>query len=129
MRHLQATILTVVVALTVATCSGPSTPTPAGAAPTAAPPAAASGAPAAGASAVTIAGFAFAPATITVSVGTTVTWTNNDSTGHTVTADDGSFASGTLAPGATFSQAFTTAGTFAYHCSIHSSMQGTVTVR
>ena len=70
MRYLQATILTVAVALTVAACSGSSTPTPAGA-PTASPPAAVSGgpttgAPAAGASDVTIADFAFAPAWITV---------------------------------------------------------------
>jgi plastocyanin len=84
--------------------------------------------PAAGGSAVSIANFAFALASMTVAVGTTVTWTNNDSAGHTVTADDGSFKSDALATGATFSQTFATAGTFAYHCAIHSSMKGTITV-
>jgi plastocyanin len=99
------------------------------------PPAAASAAPPAStaapasAGAVTIMGFAFKPATLDVAVGTTVTWTNQDSVGHTVTADDGSFDSGTVNGGATFSQVFSTAGTFAYHCKIHSSMHGTITVR
>lgn len=77
---------------------------------------------------VQIAGFAFAPANLTVPVGSTVTWTNGDSTTHTVTADDGSFDSGQLAQGATFSQVFATAGTFTYHCAIHSSMKATITV-
>jgi plastocyanin len=79
--------------------------------------------------AVTISGFAFAPATITVPVGTKVTWTNQDSTDHTVTADDGNaFDSGNIANGATFSFTFTTAGTFPYHCAIHPSMTARVIV-
>ena len=78
---------------------------------------------------VTIQDFKFSPNTLTVPVGTTVTWTNADSTQHTVTADDGSFDSGPLDPGATFSQTFTTAGTFTYHCNIHSNMTATVTVQ
>ena len=82
-----------------------------------------------GTPAVSIAGFAFAPATITVTAGTTVTWTNDDSASHTVTADDGAFTSDTLASGAAFSQAFASPGTFAYHCAIHPSMKGTVIVR
>ena len=85
-------------------------------------------APAASATAVTISGFAFGPASISVAVGSTVTWTNQDGTAHTVTADDGSFDSGSLAQGATFSQTFDTPGTYTYHCAIHSSMTGTVTV-
>jgi plastocyanin len=75
-----------------------------------------------------IAGFKFDPATLEVTVGTTVTWTNNDSTAHTVTADDGSFQSGKIDPGASWSYTFDTAGTFAYHCEYHSGMTGTVTV-
>jgi hypothetical protein len=51
-----------------------------------------------------------------------------DNTGHTVTADDGSFKSDRLESGATFSHKFATAGTFAYHCAIRASMKGTVTV-
>ena len=132
MHRARFTALTVAGILAIAACAGGSTP--ASSTPTSvAPSAAASVAPSAAASAATgsavsIANFSFQPATITVAVGTTVTWTNNDSTGHTVTADDGSFKSGTLAPGATFSQTFTAAGTFAYHCSIHSSMKATVIV-
>src|SRR5215208_3638946 len=78
--------------------------------------------------AVTIAGFAYDPATITVSVGDSVTWTNNDGAGHTATADNGSFDTGTIGDGASGSVTFPAAGTFAYHCTIHSSMTGTVVV-
>ena len=78
--------------------------------------------------AVAISGFAFSPKTVTVTVGDTVTWTNSDSTSHTATADDGSFDTGTLGNGATGSATFATAGTFAYHCSIHAAMTGTITV-
>jgi plastocyanin len=111
--------------------TAPATITPATAVPASA--AAASAAPASAAAgspnAVTIADFAFAPGTLTVAAGTTVTWTNNDTAGHTVTADDGSFDSKTLANGATFSQAFAKAGTYTYHCNIHSSMTATVVVQ
>ena len=77
---------------------------------------------------VTIANFSFQPDSLTVAAGATVTWTNNDSVPHTVTADDGSFSSGTLAPGATFSRTFPAAGSVAYHCAIHPSMRGTLTI-
>jgi len=82
-----------------------------------------------GGSAVSIKNFAFAPASLSVAVGTTVTWTNGDSTAHTATADDGTFDSKNIAAGATFSQAFETAGTFPYHCSIHPNMTGTIEVK
>jgi plastocyanin len=78
--------------------------------------------------AVKIAGFAFGPQTLGAKVGESVTWTNEDGATHTVTADDGAFDSGNLAGGKTFSFAFDTAGTFAYHCNIHRSMTGKVTV-
>lgn len=88
-----------------------------------------SGSPAAaGGDAVKIIDFGFTPASLTVKAGTTVTWANTGSATHTVTSDNGSFDSGNLAPSATFSHAFTTAGTFAYHCAIHHSMVGTITV-
>jgi MYXO-CTERM domain-containing protein len=77
---------------------------------------------------VTIASFAFSPQTVTVAVGDSVTWTNNDGTGHTATADDGSFDTGTIAGGASESATFTTAGTVAYHCTIHAAMTGTIVV-
>jgi len=79
--------------------------------------------------AVSIANFSFGPATLVIPVGATVTWTNHDMTDHTVTADTGPFVSGTLAPGAAFSHTFRTAGTFRYHCSIHTYMTGTIAVR
>jgi plastocyanin len=79
--------------------------------------------------AVSISNFAFVPATITVKVGTRVTWTNRQ-TGiqHTVTANNGSFASGDLSTGSSFSYVFTKPGTYAYHCAIHPFMTGTVIV-
>jgi plastocyanin len=77
---------------------------------------------------VTIDNFAFAPATLTVKVGSTVTWTNRDEEPHTVAASDGSFHSPGMGTGATFSQTFSTAGKFDYVCSIHPSMHGTVVV-
>src|SRR5829696_1777671 len=78
--------------------------------------------------AVTIVDFAFQPASLEVPAGTTVTWTNSGAAPHTVTADDGAFDSDRLAPGATFSQTFDTAGTFTYHCEIHPQMTGTIVV-
>ena len=98
-------------------------------------PASTGAAPAAGsASAVEVSGFKFAPATLEVAKGTTVTWTNKDTTKHTVTSGkDGTKDSkfdGPLAdaPG-TFSFTFTEAGSYPYFCSIHKSMVGTITVK
>ena len=79
--------------------------------------------------AVSIKGFAFSVSTLNVASGTKVTWTNNDATTHTVTADDDSFNSGDLAPGQTYSRTFSTAGTFNYHCIYHSMMKASVVVK
>src|SRR4051812_18433560 len=108
--------------------SAPAASAPGSSAPSSSAPAASSGAGGRG-NAVTIANFSFAPSTLEVPVGTTVTWTNNDSTNHTATADDGSFDSKPISSGQTFTQTFSTAGTFKYHCSIHPAMTGTVTVK
>ncbi len=78
--------------------------------------------------AVGITNFAFAPATLTVKVGDTVTWTNKDEEPHTVVAGDGSFHSPGLDANATYSFTFTKAGSFDYVCSIHPFMHGTVVV-
>ena len=78
--------------------------------------------------AVTIADFQFTPATLQVAQGTTVTWTNNGPTNHTTTSDTGVWDSGVLQAGRSFSFRFNTPGTFAYHCMIHPSMKGTITV-
>jgi plastocyanin len=77
---------------------------------------------------VAISGFSFSPRNITVTVGDTITWTNSDAQAHTATADDGSFDTGTIGNGGSGSAAFATAGTFPYHCKIHASMTGTITV-
>ena len=74
--------------------------------------------------AVSISNFAFDPSPLTVKVGSTVTWTNNDNASHNVVADDGSFKSDTLAKGATFSFTFTKAGTYQYYCSFHGGPNG-----
>ena len=78
---------------------------------------------------VTIANLAFSPATLTAKPGTKVTWTNNDSVIHTVTSDTGVFNSGNIAPGSTFSYTFNSAGSYAYHCTIHPNMKGTILVQ
>jgi plastocyanin len=79
---------------------------------------------------VTIAGFAFDPATRTIAVGDKVTWTNTDGTGHTATANGGAFDTGTIAAsGGSASVTFTTTGTYAYHCKIHPSMTGRIVVQ
>ncbi|MEX2237992.1 MAG: cupredoxin family copper-binding protein [Dehalococcoidia bacterium] len=78
---------------------------------------------------VAIVDFAFDPAALQVNVGDTVTWTNGDSAGHTVTSDDeGIFDSGSLPGSETFEFTFEEAGSFAYHCNIHGGMMGTITV-
>jgi plastocyanin len=96
---------------------------PAGTGAPAAPPAA----PVAG-NAVDIDNFAFAPATLTVPAGSTVTWTNKDEEPHTVVANDGSFHSPGMGSQATFSYTFAKPGTFDYVCSIHPYMHATVVV-
>jgi plastocyanin len=78
--------------------------------------------------AVGIADFAFSPQELTVPAGTEVTWTNGDGVPHSVVAEDGSFRSETLDSGATFSTTFSSAGSYAYLCGIHSSMRGTIIV-
>jgi len=78
---------------------------------------------------VSISNLQFSPATLTIVKGTTVTWTNNESSTHTVTADDKSFDSGNLTKGKTFQFTFDKLGTFSYRCSIHSAMTGKIIVQ
>jgi plastocyanin len=116
MKTKSSIILLVVMLL--AACSPKASPTPAG---TLAPIQS-------GESKVTITGFTFDPAALTITTGSTVTWTNNDGASHTITGDNGSWGSDRLAKGETFSFTFTEAGTFSYHCSVHPSMKATITV-
>ncbi len=83
----------------------------------------------AGSMAVDIVDFAF-PETLEIAVGTTVTWTNQDSDRHTVTSNPNgdAFQSGTLNEGETFSYTFDEAGTFDYYCEFHAKMKGSVVV-
>jgi plastocyanin len=71
---------------------------------------------------------AFAPDSLDVTAGSTVTWTNTDSVTHTSTSDNGAWNSGNIGSGKQFSVSFPTAGTFSYHCTIHPGMVGTVVV-
>jgi len=73
----------------------------------------------------------FVPDPITITVGTTVTWTNTATFHHTSTSDTGVWDSGTVNGGGTFSFTFNTPGTFPYHCTFHvlSGMVGTITVQ
>ncbi|MFZ0896589.1 MAG: plastocyanin/azurin family copper-binding protein [Candidatus Nitrosopolaris sp.] len=78
----------------------------------------------------------YSPSRLTISVGTTVTWTNNDNTGHTVTEGNPSgntppngFDSGILAPGKMFTHYFDTVGTIQYYCTLHPTMLGEIIVK
>ncbi|MBT4059823.1 MAG: hypothetical protein HOE69_05905 [Euryarchaeota archaeon] len=79
---------------------------------------------------INIQNFAFSPQTITIDVGDSITWTNQDSSSHTATSTSGpdSFDSSTLSTGSSHTYTFTALGTYNYECSFHSSMTGTVTV-
>ena len=77
---------------------------------------------------VSIQDFFFSPANVSVQPGTTVTWVNEGNVPHTVTSDDGQFDSGVLMPGDSYTVMFKGQGTITYHCTIHPSMRGSVTV-
>jgi LPXTG-motif cell wall-anchored protein len=78
---------------------------------------------------VTISDFEFAPTSVTVDVGDTVTWNNDGPTPHSATADDGDFDTGIFDAGQSRSHTFEQAGTFSYFCTPHPNMRGTITVR
>lgn len=78
---------------------------------------------------VTIKQMKFTPATLTINPGASVTWTNSDERDHTVTAADGSFSSGKIGAGETFTHKFKSAGNFPYACSYHPRMKGTIVVK
>jgi len=78
---------------------------------------------------VVVDNFSFAPATATVPVGTTVTWTNRDDIPHNVVSPEQKFKSPVLDTAEMFSHTFAVAGTYKYYCSIHPRMTGQVVVR
>lgn len=87
------------------------------------------GAPAEGAIRAEIRGNVFGPNRLEIAAGTTIRWTNNDQMVHTVTADDGSWDSGPIEPGASWSRTFDATGDHSFHCTPHPFMRGVVVVR
>jgi len=125
---MPAIVVGLIVAIALAGCGGAaygygdgpgSTPTPAG-----------GGGSSASGTSVAIKDYTFSPQKLTVKVGTTVTWTNQDSAPHTVTAVDSPGTSATttglfdsqLGQGQSFSFTFTEVGTYFYECTIHKAM-------
>ena len=87
-------------------------------------------APAAAEVPVDIRDFAYSPNPVEIAAGDTVTWTNQDEVTHTATGEDRAvLQSGTIAPGASFSQVFPEAGEFGYFCEFHQNMTGTIVVQ
>ncbi len=78
---------------------------------------------------VTIRDFAFKPATLTIPVGTTVQWKNEDSASHTATSLTGVWDTGNLDQGQSGSFTFTKAGSYDYLCNYHPSMRATIVVK
>lgn len=79
---------------------------------------------------VNITNMLFSPSQVTIQKGDFVTWTNNDSADHTVTADTGNGPkSETIKPGSKYTYTFDETGSFQYHCDFHSAMHGTVVVQ
>ncbi len=78
---------------------------------------------------VIMANRAYDPDTVTIKVGDTVTWINEDAPRHDVVADNGEFKSDLFDKGQSFSFTFTTVGTYPYHCTIHPGMTGTIIVQ
>ena len=77
---------------------------------------------------ITIQDGSFSPTPVKVAQGTTVQWTNDGSHDHTSTSNEGFWASPHIAPGTSFSRALRDAGSFGYHCTIHTDMKGIVAV-
>jgi plastocyanin len=111
-----------------AASSAPSVEAPTAASASAAGGAACSQSADAGQVAVAIKGFAFGPADIQAKVGQIITFTNGDSAPHTATVNDGSCSTGMISSGKADGLLFSVAGTYPFHCKVHSSMKGTITV-
>ncbi len=125
--HWVMVLVILVICIAAAGCTG--NPQPPG-------PATTQQTPIPGGNTVAIKNFAFSPATMTVTQGTTVIWMNQDSAEHQIINDaSGSnpegaiFKSNPLPNGASYSFTFNTPGTYPYHCTIHPSMKGTITVK
>lgn len=118
--------LALVCAVVLTGCGGSSSSPSTSPSPSAAPSAATVTIPA---NARTLGSAGYSPNPATVAAGTVVTWSNTDSTTHDMVADGGTFDSGRVGPNGTYSFTFSQRGTYAYHCSIHPSMTGTIVVQ
>jgi uncharacterized lipoprotein NlpE involved in copper resistance len=78
---------------------------------------------------ISIKSFAFSPAVDTISLGTTITWKNNDGVAHTSTSNNGSWDTGSIPAGGSKTTVFNAVGSFPYHCTIHPSMTGIIVVK
>jgi plastocyanin len=85
--------------------------------------------PSAASTEVKIDNFSFGPQTLTVPVGTTVTWTNRDDIPHNIVSTDGVFKSKVRDTDEKFSYTFTKPGTYPYYCSVHPKMTGKIVVQ
>ena len=113
--NVKSLFITVAVALALVGCAGTKTPSVVDTN--------------AAANTITIDNFAFTTSAATYPVGTVITVTNNDATAHTLTADDSSFDTGNLNSGQSASITLSKAGTVGFHCDIHTSMTGSITVQ
>jgi plastocyanin len=131
MSHRSLAALAVSALFALAACSS-SAGSPAGSAAGSAPASAAASAcketTDAGAVAVSIVDFNFQPADITAKTGQVIAFSNTGSAPHTATLDDGSCTTPTIQPGKSDGLTFTAAGTYTFHCSIHTQMKGTIVV-
>jgi amicyanin len=84
--------------------------------------------PASGTVNITISNYTFNPDTLTITAGTKVVWTNQDTVSHTITNDSKIFGSGFLAKGNTYEFTFDQPGTYDYHCTPHPFMRGKIIV-
>jgi plastocyanin len=122
-------LLCAVVALAAAGC-GSSDNSSSSSSSSASTPAASSSSANSGGVAIQLKGFQFSPKDTTVKVGQKITWTNEDTTNHNVTADSGaSFKSKDFGQGGTFSFTPTKAGKIAYECTLHPGMKASITVQ
>jgi plastocyanin len=140
MRPIARGIVTLATAVALAACGGGASTAPTTAAATEAPPGSQAPAATTAGSAVcadstgtttveaTVGGFQWGP--VSAKVGDVITWTNSDAAPHKVALDDGSCTmSGNIAPnGGKASLVFSAPGTYPFHCSIHPTMKGTITI-
>ncbi|MFL5842964.1 MAG: cupredoxin family copper-binding protein [Thermoleophilaceae bacterium] len=125
-HHIGSFLVIAATAIVLAGCGGGSSSNSSAKASGASPQPASGGS----SSAVKISNFKFAPASLTVKSGARLTVTNNDSTAHTATANDGhSFDTGTVNQGASRTITVSKPGSYPYHCSIHPFMHGTLVVK